>query len=66
MSTLLEKRQQATINNLLKRRTSAQTAIKNHTDKLEVKLTPYRNELQVVEKMLERWKALQARLARAA
>lgn len=51
--TLLQKRQQSTLNNLLKRKASAEQHIKKQTDRLEEKLQPYRSELTVVTKMID-------------
>lgn len=57
MSTLLQKRQQATLNNLVKRKTAAENHIKKQTDKLEEKLLPYRCEIEVCECMIAEHKA---------
>ena len=57
MSTLLEKRQLAAIKNLRKRKVDAENYIKAHTAKLEEKLAPYRNELEVVERMITEFEA---------
>lgn len=57
MTTLLEKRQAATVKNLLKRKDAATRHIEHQTAKLEEKLAPYRTELALVEKMLGEYQA---------
>jgi len=51
--TLLEKRQQATINALLKRRRQANAFIKTATSKYQEKIAPYLSELTNVDAALE-------------
>ena len=52
MSTLLEKRQQAAIRDLLKRKAAAEAYIEHHTQKLQEKVQPYKNELVIIDSML--------------
>jgi hypothetical protein len=51
--TLLERRQKKAIESLMKRRTAAQEFIALHTARLDEKLQPYRDEITIVETMLE-------------
>ena len=51
--TLLERRQKKAIENLVTRRNRALEFIELHTQRLEEKLQPYRDEIKIVETMLE-------------
>jgi len=50
--TLLERRQKKAIESLMKRHSAATDFIAHHTERLEEKLQPYRDEIKIVETML--------------
>lgn len=58
MTTLLEKRQKATIATLQKRKSTAEAHIKKHTDALQVKLAPHHAEIEMVDRMLNEYRVL--------
>lgn len=53
MTSLLERRQQALVKSLKKRKEVAQAYIDKHKAKLDEKLQPYYSEIKIVDKMLE-------------
>lgn len=62
MTTLLEKRQASALKSLLNRKEKAETYIQQQQAKLDEKIAPYKQELEIVNRMIDEHKAANPQL----